>query len=208
MDTIDKNLPTITPNAVSLSVSTGARPGELIPDLTALLTAMATRMGSADDLRTRLRIYEQDLRPLPVDVTRKVIADFRQGLLGDGRFAPTAAEIAIEVRRVAAARNAVAKARADQAALDAETLTARQRVAARRDEDWREKAAAEVEQFKRQAAVASGAVVRGDDWATEKRAPTKVENFSDRLCAQLAGEAPIGVGKFGAMPLAQLKAEE
>lgn len=176
-----------------------------------MLTAMATRAGSAEDLRARMRIYEEDLRQFPASLVRAVITDFRQGRLGDGRFAPSGAEIAIECRRILEGRAGVERARHEQARLDAETLAERgrrQRAAEARDEDWRERAEASVEQFKRGAAVAGGKVIRGDDWATQPRTPTKVENFSDKLLRQFAGEEPIGAGTLGAVPLIMKEAAE
>jgi hypothetical protein len=167
-----------------------------------MLRVMAIRTGSAFDMKATLMIYEEDLRAFPVEITRKVITDFRQGRFGNGRFAPSPGELAIECRRILEARQSIERARADQERLDAETIAARGRRANQhRDEDWRERAAREVEDFKRSAAAVSGSAVRNDDWAAQPRDPTKVSTYSDKLVRQLAGEEPIGAGNLGARPV-------
>lgn len=153
------------------------------------------RAGSTFDMVATMRIYEQDLSDLPSDLVCDTIRAFRQGKRGNGRFAPTAAEIGAAAREKLSAREAVQRAREAQEALDRETIAARgsrERAASGRNEDWRERAAREVEALKADLARASGRRAGGAlDWVKDVK-PRPVENFSDKLAAQLRGELPIG----------------
>lgn len=187
-------------------------------DLTAMLATMPSRAASGLDAAAMLRIYEDDLRGLPVGKLREAIRDFRTGKLGSGRFAPTAAEIAMAVRERMAAAADHAERLARQARLEEETLRERGAAQARREAVSVDERRATVERLLGR--LPGGEQQSRADWVgTEDEAAGRlelareaigvrnVETFSDQLAAQLRGEAPIGVGRLGLRPVAWAKQE-
>ena len=177
---------------------------------------MPSRAGSSFDMKATLRIYEEDLRELPVEMVREAIRDFRQGKLGNGRFCPTAAEIGMAVREKLAARATIDRNAARQDELDRETMEARRRAEARNNPDSIEARQALVENLlgdwkrernrvndaKEGPGTQAEAAARVAAW--EAGAPQRpVKTFSDKLVSQLKGETPIGAGTLGPRALAK-----
>lgn len=182
-----------------------------------MLCTMPSRQGGAFDAKVVTRIYVDDLSDLPSDAVKDAIRGFRRGELGDLRFAPTVGEIRAAVLKALgrspeqlAEKAEFDRRMAERERVDRETLAER----GRRAEQWeamsdeeRERAAMLTEIAKQEFSRLAGKKVWGEDAdATPSMGP--VTKFSEKLVAQFRGELPIGEGKLGPLPLAELRAAE
>ena len=77
-------------------VSAWLRPGgpvSMLDDIGMVITTMGMRGGSSGDFKTIAKIYASDLGDLPTWAVSQACKEFRQGVVGDGKWAPTQAEI-------------------------------------------------------------------------------------------------------------------
>jgi hypothetical protein len=169
--------------------------------LVAMLGTMPSRAGSAIDARATLAAFEDVLAEFPHEAVTNAIRGYRSGKFGDGRFAPTPAEIAKVIREEQAADRERVNRLADQQRLDRETLAERGRRA--HAEQPVEERAKVVTECLRSIPSASTGKITPLEWVDEfaGKPPRPVTKFSDKLVAQLAGEVEIGEGKLGLSPL-------
>jgi hypothetical protein len=72
-------------------------------EVAGLLAVMALRNSSQDETTALMAIYASDLAGLPAYALADACKAFRQGALGDGKWAPTVGELSIAARHYMAA---------------------------------------------------------------------------------------------------------
>lgn len=172
-----------------LSTYSQARPGELIPDLMAMIGTMPRRSESSLDMEATLEILEADLRELPVDLVRDALKKFRTGQIGDG-WAPSGAAIGKYVRERMAIEDERSLRAEAQAKIERETIAERGRRQAQWEAQTPEQRKAVVEAALPKALRSEN--VSAPQWLEDiaGRQPTKVESFSDELVGMLRGMSP------------------
>ncbi len=221
MDKISRIIPNIqVATSSSLSHLRPLPASDLVDEISAMLAMMQSRSDAHGDMKIRVKLYVQDLADIDGEVLKSAIRRFRRGELGDGKWAPTSGEIRKAIMDEATAKKAILDAAEEQSrrldnqrraikdqfaarhkASDLDTPEARQRASAKAqsliDEMRAAPPAGKPKSHIPTEDEALGLIARYE--AGERKPP--IQNFSDKLCAQLLGEIPIGGGKLGAVPV-------
>ena len=175
---------------------------------------MPSRTGNAMDASLAAQVYADTLGNFPAAEVNATLRRFRLGELGDGKWAPTPAEVRlaiVEERREAREREQDAqKIKRDLS--DQFSIRMARHGTTDPDEINRKRPKRFISEFDPEH--------QRKDWVgTEEECEVKLAEksagrgwhepltFSQELVAQLRGEAPIGEGKLGAYPLAQKQSE-
>lgn len=163
---------------------------------------------------TTKRMYADAVAGLPSGYAIRAMRRFRVGSLGDGKWCPKPGELRQAIIAAIGVDAKAQKARESAEESIEESRLYRERLASRSDAE-RERVAKLVGEYRAHLDEIAPAGPVGPQWrpptdaeasewiATHENGASlrPVNDFSEKLIAQLLGEEPIGTGKLGAKPV-------